>query len=220
MIVLRILDHTLATLLFLSSIGSTCAADVNLIGVLGTKALVVIDSGKPRWLTVGETSAEGIKLISIKGESAVIELGGKRETLTMGQNVRLASGARSSGTQSVVLSADNGGHFVASGTINGVTVRFLVDTGATLISMSSSEAKRLGINYTDGQRTVTSTANGVVPTYRVKLDEVRLGDITLNNIDGMVHVGDQLPIVLLGMSFLNRMEMKRDGEKMTLTKRF
>ena len=85
---------------------------------------------------------------------------------------------------------------------------------------SSSEAKRLGINYTAGQKAFSSTANGVVPTYRVKIDEVRIGDVTLNNVDGMVHVGDNLPIVLLGMSFLNRMDMKRDGGKMVLTKRF
>ncbi len=214
------LNHTVAGLLFLSVCAHTLAADVNLNGIIGNKALVVIDNGKPRWLAIGETSPEGIKLVSIKGESALIELGGKRETLTMGQSARLAGGGRSSGTQSVILLADNQGHFVTSGSINGVSVRFLVDTGASLISMSSGEAKRLGINYTAGQKTVSATANGVVPTYRVKLDEVRLGDVTLNNVDGMVHVGDKLPIVLLGMSFLNRMEMKRDGEKMTLIKRF
>ena len=218
---LNLINHTLAALLFLSQCGAAFAADVNLNGVIGNKALVVIDNGKPRWLATGETSPEGVKLVSIKGESAVIEFGGKRETLTMGQSARLAGGgARSSGMQSVTLIADNQGHFVTTGTINGLTVRFLVDTGASLISMSSSEARRLGINYTAGQKSASATANGVVPTYRVKLDEVRLGDITLNNVDGMVHVSDKLPIVLLGMSFLNRMEMKRDGEKMTLTKRF
>jgi aspartyl protease family protein len=99
-------------------------------------------------------------------------------------------------------------------------VRFLVDTGATQVSLSNSEAKRLGINYIAGQKTLTATANGVVPTYKVKLDEVRIGDIVLNNVDGLVHAGDNLPIALLGMSFLNRMEMKRDGEKMVLTKRY
>lgn len=217
----KTVNHTLAALFFLSACTCTLAADVNLNGVIGNRALVVIDNGKPHWLITGEISPEGVKLVSIKGESAVIELDGKRETLIMGQSARLASGnVRASGTQSVTLIADNQGHFVTTGTINGVTVRFLVDTGASLISMNSSDAKRLGINYTAGQKSVSSTANGVVPTYRVKLDEVRVGDVTLNNIDGMVHVGDTLPITLLGMSFLNRMEMKRDGEKMTLTKRF
>ena len=216
----RMTNHTIAALLFLWLGGAAVAADVNLNGVIGTKALVVIDSGKPRMLAIGETSPEGVKLISVTGESAVIEMGGRRETLTMGQSARLAGGSRPTGGKSVTLIADSQGHFVATGTINGITVRVLVDTGASLVSMSSTEAKRLGINYIAGQKAFTSTANGVVPTYRVKINEVRLGDVTLNNVDGMVHVGDSLPIVLLGMSFLNRMEMKRDGGKMVLTKRF
>lgn len=216
----RMTNHTIAALLFLWLGGAAVAADVNLNGVIGTKALVVIDSGKPRLLAVGETSPEGVKLISVAGESAVIEMGGKRETLTLGQSARLAGGARPTGGKSVTLIADSQGHFVTTGTINGITVRVLVDTGASLVSMSSTEAKRLGINYIAGQKAFTSTANGVVPTYRVKINEVRLGDVTLNNVEGMVHVGDSLPIVLLGMSFLNRMDMKRDGDKMVLTKRF
>jgi aspartyl protease family protein len=199
---------------------SAATADVNLNGVVGNKALLAIDGGKPRWVAVGETVPPGVKLISISGETAVIELGGKRESMTLGQSARLAGNARSSGSQSVTLTADNRGHFITTGSINGVSVRFLVDTGASLVSMSSSEAKRLGINYTAGQKTFSSTANGVVPTYLVKLDEVRVGGVAVNNVDGMVHVGDSLPIVLLGMSFLNRMEMKRNGEQMMLMKRF
>ncbi len=216
----NISNHTLAAVLFLSACGGADAAEVNLNGIVGNKALLVIDGGKPRWVTAGETSSAGVKLVSVSGDTAVIELGGKRESLTLGQSARLAGNARSSGTQSVTLTADNRGHFVTTGAINGVSVRFLVDTGASLVSMSSIEAKRLGINYSAGQKTFSSTANGVVPTFLVKIDEVRVGDVALNNVDGMVHVGDSLPIVLLGMSFLNRMEMKRDGEKMMLTRRF
>ena len=216
----RMINHTIAAALFLSLCGAAVAADVNLNGVIGTKALVVIDNGKPRLLAVGETSPEGVKLISVSGETAVIEMSGRRETLTLGQSARLAGGSRPGGGKSVTLVADSRGHFVTIAAINGITVRVLVDTGASLVSMGSSEAKRLGINYTAGQKAFSSTANGVVPTYRVKIDEVRIGDVTLNNVDGMVHVGDNLPIVLLGMSFLNRMDMKRDGEKMVLTKRF
>ncbi len=212
---------TIAATFFLWPGGAAISAEVSLNGVVGSKALIVIDGSKPRWFSVGESSPDGIKLLGVSGDSATIEMGGKRETLVMGQSARLAGGgARASGAQSVTLMADNRGHFVTTGSINGLSVRLLVDTGASLISMSSSEARRLGINYQAGQRAFTSTANGVVPTYRVKLDEVRVGDITLNNVDGMVHVGDTLPIMLLGMSFLNRMEMKRDGEKMVLTKRF
>ena len=108
----RMINHTAAGLLFLSACAYALAADVNLNGIIGNKALVVIDNGKPRWLAIGETSPEGVKLVTIKGESALIELDGKRETLTMGQSARLAGGARSAGTQSVILIADNQGHFV------------------------------------------------------------------------------------------------------------
>ena len=216
----KTINHTIAALLFLSLCGAVVAADVNLNGIVGTKALVVIDNGKPHWLAAGETSPEGVNLISVGSDSAVIVMDGKRETLTMGQSVRLGGGARPSGAQSATLLSDAQGHFVATGAINGIAVRLLVDTGATQVSLSNSEAKRLGINYIAGQKTLTSTANGVVPTYKVKLDEVRIGDIVLNNVDGMVLAGDNLPMALLGMSFLNRMEMKRDGETMVLTKRY
>jgi aspartyl protease family protein len=217
---LKAFNHTSALLLFLSLCCGALAADVSLYGIVGNKALLVIDGGKPRWLAAGETSPQGVKLISVGGNSAVIQIDGKRETIAMGQGARLAGDARSSGAQSVTLTVDEKGHFVTTGAINGVAVRLLVDTGASMISMSNTEARRLGIDYLAGQKASVSTANGVVPAYRVKLDEVRLGEISLNNVDGMVLAGDNLPIVLLGMSFLNRMEMKRDGEKMVLTKKY
>ncbi len=197
------------------------AADVNLNGIVGNKALLVIDGGKPRWLAVGETSPEGVKLVGISGDSAVFELAGARQTVKLGQNERLAAGGLSSsaGSQSIVLTASGNGHFITTGQINGQSVQFLIDTGASFISLGSNDAKRLNINYVNGQRAAMSTANGVVPVYKVKLDEVRIGTVTLNNVDGIVTTDSQ-PIVLLGMSFLNRMEMKRDGETMTLKKRF
>ncbi|MEO7726683.1 MAG: TIGR02281 family clan AA aspartic protease, partial [Burkholderiales bacterium] len=219
--VFKAVNHTLTGLLFLSACAGAVAADVNLNGIVGNKALLVIDGGKPRWLAVGETSPDGVKLVSIAGDSAVFEAGGARQTVKMGQHSRLAAGNAPTGpgNQSVVLTAGGNGHFITTGQINGQSVQFLVDTGASFISLGGSDARRLGINYLNGQKAAMSTANGVVPVYRVKLDEVRVGTVTLNNVDGIV-TADEQPIVLLGMSFLNRMEMKRDGETMTLRKRF
>ena len=89
------------------------------------------------------------------------------------------------------------------------------------MTLSSGEAKRAGINYLAGQKTVLQTANGAAPAYRVKLDTVRLGDITLNNVDGVVIEGKLMgELGLLGMSFLNRVEMRRDGDSMTLIRRY
>lgn len=216
---MRSVHLTLALFAFLSAAAG--AADVNLNGVIGNKALLVIDGGKPRWLAVGETSPEGVKLVSVAGDTATFELGGRRQTIKMGQSERLAGGgSSSSGAQSVVLSSSGGGHFISQGQINGQSVQFMVDTGASFITLGGSDAKRLGLNYANGQRIAMSTANGVVAAYRVKLDEVRVGSVTLNNVDGVVHPDTAMPVVLLGMSFLNRMEMTRDGETMTLKKRY
>ena len=193
------------------------AADVTLVGLIGAKAIVVIDGGAPRTLAPGQKTAEGVLLVGTDKESASFEIEGKRRTLRMGQAYSAAARA---GRQNVTLSADTRGHFVTMGSINGGSVRFLVDTGATLVALPAAEARRLGINYLQGQRGQVQTANGVAVAYRVKLDTVRIGDIEVSNVDAMVSESDTMGVILLGMSFLNRMEMRRDGQSMTLTKRY
>jgi aspartyl protease family protein len=195
------------------------AAEISVVGLSAGKAVLVIDGGRPRTLAVGQTSPEGVKLISSSSDGAVVEHAGKRLTLTTG-STGFGMGRPAAGGSQVVLTADSDGHFLTTGTINGVSVRFLVDTGATVITMSSLEARRLGVNYLTGVRGRSQTVNGVVPVYRVKLDTVQVGEVTANNVDASVLDSDSLPIVLLGMSFLNRMEMRRDGLTMTLTKRY
>ena len=193
------------------------AADVTLVGLIGAKAIVVIDGGAPRTLAPGQKTAEGVVLLGTEKEAASFEIEGKKRTLHMGQAY---SAAARGGRQNVTLGADTRGHFVTMGSINSGSVRFLVDTGATFVSLPASEARRLGINYLQGQRGQVQTANGLTAAYRVKLDTVRIGDIEVNNVDAVVSESDTSGVTLLGMSFLNRMEMRRDGQSMTLTKRY
>jgi aspartyl protease family protein len=194
------------------------AVEVNVVGLFPGKALVEINGGKARILSVGQSSVEGVKLISATGESAVFELEGKRRTLQLGQSI--SANFVSSDKPRVTLIADGRGHFVTSGTINGASTQFLVDTGATSIAMSVAEARRLGVNYLRGDHGSISTAGGPVSAYRVTLDQVRVGDIVLNGVEGMVIEGPTMSVTLLGMSFLNRLEMKRDGTTLTLTKNY
>jgi aspartyl protease family protein len=194
-------------------------ADISVVGLSQGRAVVTLgDSGRPRVLREGDTLPNGAKLIKATPESAVFELDGKRRSLNLG-SAKLSGGASERTAASVTLVADGAGHFVTAGTINGVTVKFLVDTGASLISMGVGDARRIGLNYLQGQPGLSRTANGVVQVYRVKLDTVRLGEITLNNVDAVVHGGD-MPWVLLGMSFLNRVQMSRNGDELKLVKRF
>jgi len=200
------------------TIAPAAATDVNVIGLFPGKAVVVVNGGKPRTLSVGEATPDGVKLVAVETETAVLEVDGKRRTLGMGQSISVAPPA--AGRAQATLAADSSGHFLTTGQINGQSVRFLVDTGASMISMNAAEAKRLGVNYLKGQPGYASTANGPAAVYKVSLDAVRVGDISMTNIDALVHEGNNLPIVLLGMSFLNRVEMRRDGPTMTLVKRY
>jgi len=192
------------------------AADISVVGLFPGKAVLVVDGAAPKTYSVGNVIGSGVRLIAATDADATIETNGKRLTIAIGEHVN-RSGA--TGQSSVTLQADGQGHFITQGQINGGSVRMLIDTGATMIAMPAADARRLGINYKSGKIGYTSTANGTAQVYVVKLDSVRIGDLELNQIDAVVQENG-LPIVLLGNSFLNRTDMRRDGEQMTLTKRF
>ena len=192
------------------------AASVSVVGLFRDKAIVSIDGGKPRTLGVGQ-AVQGVKLVAADSGSASFDVDGKRRTLGMGQS--FAGGAQTDARQSVSLTADARGHFAAAGSLNGYPMSFLVDTGATTIAINAAEAKRIGLDYKAGQAVGVGTAAGRVAAWRVKFNTVKVGGITLNHVDGLV-VESGLNVPLLGMSFLNRMEMKRDGQTMTLTQRY
>lgn len=193
------------------------AVDVNVIGLFPGKAVIVINRGAPRTLSVGQT-VEGVKLVSADSKEAVLEVEGKRLALAMGQHFESAS--QTGSRNAVTLAADSRGHFVVNGAVNGAHIRFLVDTGATLVAIPASEAARLGIDYRKGRRALSQTANGPAAFWHITLDSVTVGDVTITNVPGAVHEGAGLDIALLGMSFLNRTEMRREGPNLTLTKRY
>lgn len=194
------------------------ALDITVVGLFSGKAVVTVNRGAPRTLSVGEQTPEGVRLVSADSRQAVLEVEGKRLTLEMGQHFETAeqTGSRSS----VTLAPDARGHFVVDGQVNGAPMRFLVDTGATFVSLPAAEASRLGIDLRGARRGVSQTANGPVTVYRVTLESVTIGGVTIYNVEASVHESRGLDIALLGMSFLNRTEMRRDGGSLTLTKRF
>jgi aspartyl protease family protein len=192
-------------------------AEVALAGVIGARAVLVVDAGAPQTLAVGARSREGVKLVALRDEIATVEVDGRSETLRLGEHaVHVKGGQQAARLQ---LQADSQGHFVSRGRINGIEVNLLVDTGATFVSLGRTDAKRIGLDYTKGERGLTATANGTVPVWRMRLDTVELGGMTLHNVDASVHESE-LPLVLLGMSFLNRTQWQRDGDKLILQKRY
>jgi aspartyl protease family protein len=196
--------------------GPAAATDLNVVGLFGTKAVVSIDGSPPRTMSVGQRSPEGVTLVAVDRETATFEVEGQRRTLRMGQ--AYVSRAPATGT-SVTLKAGAGGHFFADGQVNGGSVRFMVDTGATMVALSAADARRLAIDYRKGQRGIVLTGGGRTAADKVTLDSVRVGEIAMSGVDAFV-VETGLPVALLGMSFLSRTEVKQDGATMVLIKRF
>ncbi len=195
------------------------AESVALAGMLGSKALLVVDASAPKSVAVGETHL-GVKVISTSGDQAVIEQSGKRTTLRVGEApVSMGAAGSKAGGKRIVLTAGSGGHFMTSGQINGRSVQFMVDTGATSVAMSVADAERAGINYKSGQPVNMSTANGQAQGYRVKLSSVRIADVEVFDVDAVV-TPQAMPFMLLGNSYLTRFQMTRENDQMTLVKRY
>lgn len=192
---------------------------VVLSGILGTKALLVIDGGAPKVLAPGE-SHRGVKVISTQTDNAVLEIGGQRQTLRVGgAPVSVGTPAAPGGGARIVISADSGGHFLSQGTINSRTVQFLVDTGATAIGIGVSDAERIGLDYKKGEPVQVGTANGLARGWRVRLASVRINDVEVREIEAVV-TPSSMPFVLLGNTFLTRFQMTRNNDQMVLEKRF
>jgi aspartyl protease family protein len=196
------------------------AQTVALQGMLGSKALLIVDGAAPKTVAPGETFM-GVKVVSTAGDTAVVEVAGRRATLRVGESpasVGSTGAAPGSGSR-IVLTAGAGGHFLTDGRINGQQVRFMVDTGATAIGIPEAEAKRIGLPYKEGKLSMAGTANGAVTTWQVKLATVRVGDVEVRDVDASVVPG-AMPYILLGNSFLTRFQMKRENEQMVLERRY
>lgn len=207
----------LAAAALAASAGAACAQQVMLAGSLGQrKALLMID-GQPLTLAVGE-SARGVTLKRLADGKAEVEVGGRIQTLELAMApARVGSSGPPAGTQ-IVIPAGSGGHFTTAGAINGRAVRFMVDTGATTVALSEAEATRIGLDWEHGRRGVTQTAGGTVPIHLVSLASVRVGDVVLYDVAAVV-VPAEMPLVLLGNSFLSRFSMRRDADVMRLDKK-
>ena len=192
---------------------------ITLTGTIGSRAILIVGGGAPRTLAAGE-SLQGVRLVSVQDGQAGVESGGKRLTLRMGAPVSVGgSGSGGGGGSRIVMTADSRGHFVTAGGINGRPVTFMLDTGATSVGLSRAEAQRFGLDPTRGQPVMMNTANGTVPGWRVKLESVKVGDVTVYDVDAIVSP-QPMPYVLLGNSFINRFSMRRDADQMVLERRY
>ena len=202
------------TCLLAITFGAQANRDVRVVGLFSDRAVVVID-GKQHILRVGEHGRYGVHLIAADSESAVLEVDGERVTARL--DGRIKARKRSARQKEVQVWRDTRGMFTTVGSINGLPVPFLVDTGASSIAMNSSQARRLGIDFrVDGEPAAVTTASGVVSAWRIILKSVKVDDLELRNVDAVVIDGEQPETTLLGMSYLGRLDISNDGQLMTL----
>ncbi len=217
----------LALALAATALASAASAqNVALTGMLGSKPLLIVDGSAPKAVSVGETY-RGVKVVSAGTDRATLESGGKRFTVRLGESpvhvggmMLAAGGAEEGDGRRIVLSQTGGGHFFTNGTINGKTVRFVVDTGATSVALSVADAERIGLPYKKGRPMRMQTANGISNGWGVKLDSVRIKGVQVHNVDAVVTPSSMGGVTLLGNSFLNRFTMTRNGDQMILERRY
>lgn len=211
---MRILAYCLLALFALPSVA---VEEITALGLFADKAMLRID-GKQRMLRVGELSPEGVKLVAADSEQATIEFNGQQRKITLGSHI--SSRFTAAKTKKVQIWPDSNGMYSVGGSVNGKSIGFLVDTGANVIALNAVDAKRLGLDYkASGKKSIAETASGVSEAYLVKLNSVSVGSIKLYDVDAIVLEGSHPRTALLGLTFLNRVNMQRDGDLMTLEKK-
>ncbi|MBV8466731.1 MAG: TIGR02281 family clan AA aspartic protease [Burkholderiales bacterium] len=207
-----------ALLLALAGASALAGAVPVLVATLGSSKASIAFDGKQEIVSVGDT-AHGFKLVSVGSDSVVVETNGQRKTISMGQGVYGGAGS-DSGSSKITLHS-MGGHFFVEVGNDTASMTGLIDTGATTLALSYSQAIRLGVKIDKFTPTVTvGTAQGMIRAWRVAVPMVKVGGIVLYNVDATVNPGNFPAEPLVGMTVLSRFSMQRNGDYMTLTKRF
>jgi aspartyl protease family protein len=205
--------------LFLAVYYSTSYAveNIQVQGLFSKKVVVLVD-GQRHIVSVGKASPEGVKVISVDSDGAVLEVEGQRKHYNLASTV-ITTFSQPEKQQEKIFK-NSGGMYMTYGNINGRSVRFLIDTGASAIAMNADQAKHLGIRYDKyGISSSVSTASGYAKAFRVHLKSVSVGDITQTNVEAFVIDGDHPGPILLGMTFLGRLSVEHSGNAMTLTQK-
>ena len=204
-----------AALLAATGLPVAYAQSVALAGILGGKALLVVDGSAPRSVAPGG-SHMGVRVVSVGRDGVVLEVAGAQRAIQLGESPVSIGG--SAAGQRIVLKADARGHFINSGFINGRVMQYMVDTGATTVAIGRPDAQRMGLKFEQGQPVMMNTANGTAQGWRMRLESVRVGDVELRSVDAIV-TAEAMPYVLLGNSFLREFHMNRSGDEMVLQRR-
>lgn len=201
---------------WLQSAGAA-VVNIQVVGLFKDAAVLRID-GKQQLLKVGKRSPEGILLISANTQFAVIDIDGRRQQLSLSSHI--SSQYNVVEQREVAIPRNSINQYLTSVVINGRRQQAIVDTGANVVAMSSTHARQLGIDYRAGEPSRVATASGVAQAHRVVLRSVQLGEITVSGVSAVVIDGHYPEHILLGMSFLQHLDMREENGTLYLNAKF
>lgn len=205
--------------LMLVTLGDARALEIVLNGVSKDKAIIQVN-GRHRVLVMGERNRDGLLLVAIHDKAVEIEHGGEVKRYAVGRVIASRKSKPRPRRTQVRIKQTPSGMYETDGRINDLPVRMMVDTGATLVAMNAREAQRLGIDFRrGGVPGQVSTANGIATAYFVTLKSVRVGGLEVRDVAASVTDGDFPEIILLGMSFINQVNMQNQGRELVFRPR-
>jgi len=192
------------------------AEGVRVLGMFTGAVIIEID-GKRVLIKEGKTGPRGVKLIKVDGIEAILRVNGQEQTFTLSSHT--PSTSKNGKPESITIKRDPDGHYYSVLEIIGKKIGVIIDTGASGISMSELHAKTLGIKYLNGEQVNISTAGGKIKGYRIKIAKVSLQGIEVQNVDVIIHKGSSPTIVLLGMSFLKKVNYSNKENALSISKK-
>lgn len=205
---MRLLAPILACALSWLPMLAAAAPSVQVVGLFPGAAVLNVD-GQRKLVRVGQVGPGGVQVVSADAKGAVLRVDGVERSYSLSRE--MSAGFAEPERRNLSIAKGRGGHYWVAGSINGRSVQFLVDTGATSVAINEIEARRIGIDYRlNGKQIVVSTASGTAKAWRVQLNNVKVGAIDVLGVEAVVVEGGSPTDALLGMSFLNRISWRED----------
>lgn len=188
------------------------------VQALMTDAAMLRIGEQQRMLRNGQRSPEGVLLVNANPQRAIVEIDGQRKELKLSQ--RISGNFSATDTSEVRIDRNANAQYLTTASINGRLATVIVDTGANTVALSGRQASALGIPYHRGTPTQIGTASGVANAYAVQLDSVVVGGISIPFVPAVVVEGDFPAMILLGMTFLQRVGMREENGALYLKQKF
>lgn len=208
------LRRVIVVLSLLGFSGVCLATQVQVVGLFPGAAVINVD-GQRKMVREGQAGPGDVVVVRVDKQGATLRVDGVERAYPLSREY--SSGFAEPVKKRLSIARGQGGHYWIAGSVNGQSVQFLVDTGATSVALNDGQARRLGIDYrVSGQPLAVNTASGTTRGWSVKLDRVKVGDLEVLGVEAVVLEGNSPTEALLGMSFLNRVGWREEQGMLVL----